>query len=127
MNELLKAHRVADARQRQIGYEQYIGRRLDDLALDRGVTARYVGHDPTEAAMDRPQKVAGGVRPGLESVCRRLLRANCIEVFTFFLRHLLNEQGVDSIGLVQRLAQGIDRLEIERQHERAVVQVEIDQ
>ena len=102
-------------------------RGLDHLALDHRVAARHVGDDPAEAAMDRPQEIAGRVRARLEAAGRRLLGAHGIEVFALLLRDLLDEQRVDAVGLVERLAQRVDRLEVERQHERAVVQVEVDQ
>ena len=98
-----------------------------DLALERGIAARHVGDDPAEAAMEGAQEVAGRVRARLEAAGRRLLRAHGVEILALLLGDLLDEQRVDAVGLVERLAQGVDRLEVERQHERAVVQVEVDQ
>src|SRR5476651_1971052 len=77
--------------------------------------------------MDLAQEIVGGMRLGLEAAGRRLLRADGIEIFVLLLRYLLDEQRVDAVGLVERLSERIDGLEIEGEHQRAVVQVEVDQ
>jgi hypothetical protein len=62
--------------------------------------------------MDLAKEVVGGVRARLEAAGRRLLRTDRIEVLTLLLRDLLDEQRVDAVGLVERFAKRIDRLEI---------------